>query len=283
MSTSDSDTDPFPPTPAAAPPPNNNHLLTPPTHEPPLLLTWEQLLDRFTHQVHRLSTEQTTSHRRLESALLSQLSAIKRDLSRQLSREVSGLRSQLLLADQPPKFSLFRRLPVEVRVRVWEFALWACPRVLEIRAGLQSPSAALSIAHLFNESTPPHQVWTTHHASLLSKSPFASPLLNNTTFRLEGWEISWLIQRYKLFPLTFPLAEIVDTEDLLFYDGEVTRAENGWVREELRRMPEIRLLHAFILDEFNDEGGGYQGEKGVEVRRLYGGGFGGRLGTLGVV
>ncbi|KAK4657226.1 hypothetical protein QC762_0043700 [Podospora pseudocomata] len=472
------------------------------TIEPPLL-TWEQLLAHFTQEVHRLSSDLHSSHRRLEASFQSQLSVIKRDLSRQLTREIGGVHSHLLLSTQAPKFSYFRKLPVEVRMKVWEFALWGCPRVLEVRAGylprggqvvgrvrgyhgvfeggtqgeegrvgrdwrprvggghqgvggnggsnplpgpvvttnllpppplagtchesrvvclrhgglvktkvvtmdgqayvtahtwfspgvdwlkmpsvgpvfaativgsvgqgelpppldiqqlaeqvlirkpqdraelerqvrrfqigglwerlktvgvvvtcdvvrvrmggwewglgmgpgrelfpagegpvrfvdLQSPSSTLSIASLFPPGSPPHQVWTAHHYSLVSKNPFCSPLLNNTTFRLEGLETLWLIYRSKLFPLTFALSEIIDSEDLLFYDGEVTRQENGWVREELKRMPEIKLLHAFIMDEFNEEGGGggYNGEKGVEVRRLYGGNFGGRLGTLGAV
>ncbi|KAK4175738.1 hypothetical protein QBC36DRAFT_20222 [Triangularia setosa] len=529
------------------------------------LQTWEQLLDRFSSEVHRLSREHVSSHRRLEANLKGQLVVMKRDLSRQITREVDDLRTSLSLAAQQSKFPLFRKLPVEVRVKIWELALFACPRILEIRASflarggqvvmargvyhgvfstpslrssystlglgslppgsdgsnfaqgfrpvgppgppqrtggaaptmlgphnhnhhtrhnhggqsnnplpgpvittnrlppppltsvchesrtvalrygnfyktkaveeslspghtsqqhrpgapppfypqpnqtyltaytwfspaidylklpstgpayaattqgmvgtgelfppplniqcltsqvlirkpqdkpelerqvrrfqsseifprlktigiivthdivrpqsgewewglgtspssqlfptgegpvrfvdLQSTSQTSLIPHLFPPLSPPNQVWQAHLSSLIKNDPsFTSPLLNSTTFRLEGWEVCWLVQRYKRFPLTFNLSQILDGEDLLFYDGEVTRHENGWVREELKRMPEVRLLHAFVLDEFSEGDAGYHGEKGVEMRRLYGeggsGGFGPRLGVLGLV
>ncbi|KAK0739813.1 hypothetical protein B0T21DRAFT_347080 [Apiosordaria backusii] len=220
----------------------------------------------------------------------------------ELDRQVKRFQSQSTSTTAADSFPQLKTIGIIVTCDVirprsggWEWGLGTSPSTQLFPTGggpirfvdLQSPTQAATIALTFPLTTPPSHVWRLHHASLLFNDPLISPLFNASNFRLEGWQVSWLVNRYRRFPLTFSLGEVVSEEDLVFLHNGEEKKKNGWVEEELKRMPEITLYHLFVLDEFGEEGSGggvTWGRRGGDEEVVWRGwGLGGRLGTLGVV
>ncbi|KAK3944190.1 hypothetical protein QBC46DRAFT_404783 [Diplogelasinospora grovesii] len=81
----------------------------------------------------------------------------------------------------------------------------------------------------------------------------------------EELTVAWVAVKYRRTPCTVPLANLVDVEERTILDPT-----HPWIVAEKAAMPDIQLLHLFILDDL----------EGRDLRRLYGNSFSMRLNSI---
>jgi hypothetical protein len=109
--------------------------------------------------------------------------------------------------------------------------------------------------------------WAEHAEAVRAGQPWTSRFFPWSSARDEGLLVAWIRAKHRQSPVTVPLSALIDPEDSAFEDED-----HPWIQEELRAMPEIRIMHLFILDD----------NEGRDLKRLYGNTWSWRLNMMAV-